>query len=102
MKAKDIKDGDATGEIAVDLEVEDGEVLSDEDDDDDSDDKVAEKRVQERNGCVSPVLMHRFVLNFIKSGLDSLQNALTTFQRALIASKMNHCVDFSEPLSDNF
>ena len=35
VKAKDIRDTDTTGEIAVDLEVEDGEVVSDEDDDDD-------------------------------------------------------------------
>ena len=53
VKAKDIKDGDATGEIAVDLEVEDGEVVTDEDDDDDDDhgagiEKVAEKKVQGR------------------------------------------------------
>ena len=52
VKAKDIKDGDATGEIAVDLEVEDGEVVSDEDDDDDKDhgggEKVSAQQVQER------------------------------------------------------
>ena len=35
VKAKDIRDADTTGEIAVDLEVEDGEVVSDEEDDDD-------------------------------------------------------------------
>ena len=53
VKAKDIKDSDATGEIAVDLEVEDGEVVSDEDDDDDGHgggggEKVAERQVQAR------------------------------------------------------
>ena len=53
VKAKEIKDSDATGEIAVDLEVEDGEVVSDEDDDGDEDgadggEKAAEKQVQER------------------------------------------------------